>query len=334
MVEFLYGLIKMPALYIGDFQVQLQTVKNTSPALHVMNSSGDVLYADAMLGDCSGAIKVSDGKNIYSIGMKKLVHEITSINSCENIVLTPGCYYVEVRGGRGGDGGNNYGNGVDAITQTYSFSITADTNITVFRGGDGNSGDFGTNDGISTGGSGGASGVPSLFTMNDIVVKSEGGAGGIGASAIDANGVAQNCGGGGGGNANDLSNGLNGYADSSLNNSFFICGGGGGGAPSGRGGQEASSGLYRGAAGENGSLSNAGKGGDAHRLLSEHTGGNGGETISFSCGGQLLYSYGGGGSGAIEAKAMNSINMDGYRGASGSTGSSSTSFVRIFKFGL
>ena len=91
----------MPAINIGDIQIPVQMVQNTTPSLKVMDASGMIYYVDAMMGACPDAVKVSDGENVYSIGTQTLVHEVSGINSCETVSLAPGCYYVEVRGGRG-----------------------------------------------------------------------------------------------------------------------------------------------------------------------------------------------------------------------------------------
>ena len=64
-------------------------------------------------------------------------------------------------------------------------------------------------------------------------------------------------------------------------------------------------------------------------MLSERSGGDGGATLSFSCGGQMLYSYGG-------VQASSNVpyrDVNGGAGGTGSTGASDTSYVRIYKFG-
>lgn len=69
-------------------------------------------------------------------------------------------------------------------------------------------------------------------------------------------------------------------------------------------------------------------------MLSERSGGDGGATLSFSCGGQMLYSYGGGGGGGVQASSnVPYRDVDGGVGGTGSTGASDTSYVRIYKFG-
>lgn len=305
----------MPAIHIGDIQIPVQMVQQTTPSLKIMDATGTVYYADAMAGACPDSVKVSDGTNVYSVGTQYLYYESDSVNSCDTISLPPGCYSVQVRGGRGGAGGGNGGAGMDAVAQTYSFTITQQTDAVVFRGGDGNAGAVNTSGNAASGGGGGASGVASMFAINGAVVMSD-------------------CGAGGGGNAGDMSNALGGYADSGLGNGFFLCGAGGGGAPSGSGGDGASSGAYRADAGGDGTGTGGGDGGAAHRMLSERSGGDGGATLSFSCGGQMLYSYGGGGGGGVQASSnVPYRDVNGGAGGTGSTGASDTSYVRIYKFG-
>ena len=150
----------MPAINIGDIQIPVQMVQQTTPSLKIMDSSGTIYYVDAMPGECPDCLKVSDGTNIYSIGSRHLVHEASGFDSCETVSLAPGCYYVEVRGGRGGDGGNNDGSGADAVMQSYSFTITTTTDVYVFRGSDGNAGGVNIDGNIASGGGGGRPGRP------------------------------------------------------------------------------------------------------------------------------------------------------------------------------
>ena len=110
---------------------------------------------------------------------------------------------------------------------------------------------------------------------------------------------------------------------------------GGGGAPSGNAGVGASAvaNSYGGNPGGVATSDSGGAGGDAWRIVGSTSGGGGGATISFSCAGQTLYSYGGGGGGAIQARMSPGLNLDGGAGASGTTGTSESSFVRIYRFG-
>lgn len=325
----------MPAIYIGDIQIPVQMAQKTTPSLKVMDASGVVYYADAILGACPNAVKVSDGTDVYSIGAKTLVYQADAINSCEMVNLPAGCYFAEIRGGRGGDGGNNAGSGMDAAVQSYSFTITQPTDVYVFRGADGNAGAVNIDGNIATGGGGGASGMPSMLVVGENVIISDGGAGGRGGVASDNSGATYECGSGGGGNGGENANGLNAIAHYTWDYNFLMCGAGGGGAPNGASGvsADALSGGYGGDASDAGSPDSGGRGGDAWRLVSTTTGGAGGASVSMSCAGQTLTSYGGGGGGAVQAKFTLPVNMDGGNGGSGTTGNSETSFVRIFRFG-
>lgn len=325
----------MPAINIADIQIPVQMVQNTTPSLKIMDSSGVVYYADAMMGACPNAVKIYDGENTYSIGAQTLVYESDSFDVCETVTLVPGCYYVEVRGGRGGDGGNNVGSGANATIQSYNFVINQQTDVFVFRGADGNAGGVNTDGNIATGGGGGASGAPSLFAVNDVIIVSDGGAGGRGGLATNNGGQAFECGSGGGGGVGQNANGLNAVAHYTWDYNFLMCGAGGGGAPNGLGGTDASalSGGYGGGASAAASLNSGGAGGNAWRIVGSTDGGAGGATVSFSCAGQNLYSYGGGGGGAVQAKFTLPVNMDGGAGGSGTTGTSDVSFVRIYRFG-
>lgn len=323
----------MPVINIADVQIPVQTVQQTVPSLKIMDSTGTIYYADTMPGACPDAVKVSDGNIVYSIGAQTLYYETSNFNSCETINLEPGCYYVEVRGGTGGDGGNNSGSGADAITKTYSFTILENTSAIVFRGADGAPGTVNIDGDITSGGGGGASGVPSLFAIGDVVIVSDGGNGGRGGFAHKYGGDEQQCGAGGGGNAGDMANGANALVNYVLTDNLFMCGAGGGGAPGGVGGTDAVNGAYRGDAGNAGTQDSGGAGGGAHRVFDSKDGGAGGATVSFSCAGQTLYSYGGGGGGAVEARSFSQVNLEGGNGGSGSINSSDTSMVRIYKFG-
>lgn len=325
----------MPVINIGDIQIPVQMAQKTTPSLKIMDATGTIYYVDAMAAACPNAVKISDGENIYSIGNQTLVYQAENFNSCDTVSLEPGCYYAEIRGGRGGDGGNNADSGGDAQIQTYSFVISQQTDVVVFRGGDGNAGGVNQDDGIFSGGGGGASGVPSMIAVDDDIIVSYGGAGGRGGGGIGHNDNQTDCGRGGGGNAGENSNGSDAIANYTWTNSFLMCGAGGGGAPSGNAGVGASAvaNSYGGNPGGVATSDSGGAGGDAWRIVGSTSGGGGGATISFSCAGQTLYSYGGGGGGAIQARMSPGLNLDGGAGASGTTGTSESSFVRIYRFG-
>ena len=61
------------------------------------------------------------------------------------------------------------------------------------------------------------------------------------------------------------------------------------------------------------------------------TGGIGGATVTYECGGKTAKTYGGGGGGGAYAGAYYTNSLNGGDGGSGSSGSSDTSFVRIYK---
>ena len=124
----------MPAIHIDDIQIPVQMVQQTTPSLKIMDATGTVYYADAMAGACPDSVKVSDGTNVYSVGTQYLYYESDSVNSCDTISLPPGCYSVQVRGGRGGRGGagGRGAGGIDANGDAHDCGA----------GGGGNAGDM------------------------------------------------------------------------------------------------------------------------------------------------------------------------------------------------
>jgi hypothetical protein len=124
---------------------------------------------------------------------------------------------------------------------------------------------------------------------------------------------------------------------------LYGIGGGGGASPNGAG---ATNWQYHYAftngdeyvnAGANGTDERGGKGGDIYACNNPSctsrvsaTGGIGGETIKYECGGQTAKTYGGGGGGGAYSSGY-STAANGGNGGSGSTGSSDTSFVQIYK---
>ncbi len=324
----------MPVLNIGDVQIQVETVQRTTPSLKFMDDTGQIYYVGVREGACPNSLKVSDGNKTYTVGDSTLYFSATSVNSCDTVTLEPGCYNVQIRGGRGGDGGNNAGSGMDGVVQSYNFTIDTETVATYFRGGNGNAGAVKTNSSVYSGGGGGASGADSMFAINGVVTIANGGQGGAGGSGTNYNGVAQNCGGGGGGGTDGdaNANGMNGTANSSLDNSFILCGGGGGGAPSGTGGTGESSGGYSGGDGADATSNTGGTGGNAARLFSSGSGGAGGATVTYSCAGQTLYSYGGGGGGATHTGAWSTRNVNGGAGGSGASSTQSAGIIEIYRF--
>ncbi|MCL1902609.1 MAG: hypothetical protein FWG18_03215, partial [Alphaproteobacteria bacterium] len=324
-------------LYYSGKSISLDTTQQTFPAL-AFNIAGATYYAPLANVTISGLLGVDYNGTTYSVGKWVLHYELAAFNSCVTAQLPPGYYKVELKGGRGGNGGTSGGTGSEASAYvSNSFTLTSDTTISIFRGGDGNSGNNGASGGNagSNGrgaGSGAASGVPSIMVVGGTVYKSEGGGGGRGGDARCYDGSYTGAGGGGGGNAGGNSNGMNAHYYYALTNNMCICGAGGGGSPSGTGGNEASGTGYGGGAAGNGSQSGGAKGGTAWRLVSDNPGGEGGSTQSWSCAGQTLYSYGGGGAGAINLRATSTFNQNGVTGGSGSTGTSTTSYARIYRF--
>ena len=181
----------MPAINIGDFQIMVQTVQQTQPALKFMDSAGVVYYAPVHAGACPNSLVVGDLSNPYTVGDSALIYEATTLDSCQRVSLQAGCYSVEVLGGRGGDGGNNAGSAGDATPETFSFSVSETTDVYVFRGGDGKAGGVNSSGGLYSGGGGGASGVPSFFAVGSNYIISQGGTGGDGSVATKSDGTDQ-----------------------------------------------------------------------------------------------------------------------------------------------
>lgn len=343
MVRFLFGLtdvgVDMPVLSVGDFQIAVDTVQKTEHALKFKDVSGAVYYAPASVGNCPSSLKIKSGDTVYTVGESKLYQEVTSFNSCEKISLIPGCYTVVIMGGRGGDGGHKSGNGGLAVEQVYSFNLTENTDVYALRGGDGNNGGVNSSSDIYSGGGGGASGVPSMFAVGTEYIISQGGAGGNGAGGYDNDGAEQNCGAGGGGFIDGGGNGLEATGTDSWLSDGFVCGAGGGGAVGGTAGAASSGFLYNGSAGSGATDSAGGNGGDSSMsgLLgsSGSTGGTGGANVSYSCGGVMVWSYGGGGGGAVSTGGLfgSGVGVNGGNGGSGGRNTSSSSYVRIYRFG-
>lgn len=336
--------VNAAVLHLGGNTVPLGTAKTTSPALAI-NLSGTTYYAalDSCGADNASGIKINFGGNTYAIasGNWSLITEISVINSCGSQVLQPGRYMVQIRGGTGGNGGSGGGgtgsSGLDATAGEYEFCLTQETTAYAFRGGNGNNGTNGQTGGNAGSGgapgSGGASGAPTMVAVGDNVYKSNGGGGGRGGPAKDyQDNVRNNGAGGGGGIDNPMTDGLsgkNGYV--ALGASYHMIGGGGGGAPNGEGGASDLGNIYGAGAGSPGAVDAGGSGGYAKRMTSTENGGNGGLSVSWVCGGEQLYSYGGGGAGAINLRTGTQFDQVGVAGGSGSTGSSMTSYIRIYK---
>ncbi len=315
-------------------------------ALYITGPGGNIYMA---------ADEVPQGACVMS-GSEELVYEENDINVCNSITLEPGCYRAELRGGVGlkNDECVDFVDLSETSVVSALFSVFEPTEVHVFRGGDGNPGSVkktGTKHGTF---GGGASGVDSLLVVGERVWRAEGGPGNT--CTISYNNSAVNrlysatavAIGNGFGGKSGLS-GANGYRGFRIyKTDTYGVGGGGGGSPSDKGG---TSWQYNNASsypdftvsidpGTDGTPESGGDGGNATSCktykCTEYAsviGGKGGESVSFSCGGQTAISYGGGGGGgAINgAGTSTTLVVNGGDGGSGSTGTSETSFVRIYK---
>jgi hypothetical protein len=301
--------------------------------------------------------EIPPGMCILNNNGTELVYEVpdTEINDCNEIELQPGCYRAELRGGIGLQ--NEYCTSIaeQDFTPTISaiFSINEPTTVYVFRGGDGNPGGVVVNNTDTGAFGGGASGVDSILVVGDRVWRASGGVGKTctesdtlyPVNAASASSSLQNSNGiGGGSTLNNLSHQQRAYLryDRSTQKALYGSGGGGGASPNGTGGTNW---RFHSAfinadeyvnAGTNGSDERGGDGGDIYvcnnlscTSMVAATGGIGGETIEYKCGGQTAKTYGGGGGGGAHASHVETAN--GGNGGSGSTDHSDTSFVRIYK---
>ena len=290
-------------------------------------------------------------------GEEQLVFEATNFNVCNEVVLEPGCYRAELRGGVGGknelcsdvvdfDSGN-----VGAAL----FSLPEKSSVYVLRGGDGNPGEVNTINGYAGTVGGGASGVDSILVVGNRVWRASGGNGktcvGVDGGFLNVNCLSYHTvvrnGNGVGGNYNLIGH-INGYRAYSTNGTFYIFGVGGGGGSGyvGTGGAKwsfSTSFIKEGEfvnAGTDGDDTSGGNGGDISVCATVEctdtvtgVGGRGGKNVYFNCAGQSAVSYGGGGGGAsfYTLHYNNNDAIDGGDGGSGSTGTSDVSFVRIYK---
>lgn len=288
-------------------------------------------------------------------GTEELVYDESGINTCNKITLEPGCYRAELRGGVGQK--NTECVDFVALSETSIvsalFSLSEPTDIYVFRGGDGVAGTVNKYSNKHGTFGGGASGVDSLLIVGDRVWRADGGAGNTctisyNNSAINRlySATAATIGNGFGGKSG-LSGDINAYRGFRVyKTDTYAVGGGGGGAPNDIGGslwQYNTLSSYPGVSvgvGTNGSETSGGDGGDVTSCKTYKctdfmsvNGGVGGKNITFSCGGQTAISYGGGGGGGavFGTGASTTYYTNGGNGGSGSTGTSDTSFVRIYK---
>lgn len=298
--------------------------------------------------------KIPDGMCILNNNGEELVYEATNFNTCNEIVLQPGCYRAELRGGIGLQ--NEYC--LDIVeydltrTESAIFSINEPTTVYVFRGGDGNPGGVNVVNNTYTGAfGGGASGVDSILVVGDRVWRASGGVGKTcakGNKTISINQATVS-------STVPVGNGIGG--GSILNQppiqkrvyyvykqTIYGTGGGGGASPNGAGGTDwqyhhdfINTDEYVNA-GANGTGERAGNGGDVYACnntsctsMMAATGGIGGATVTYECGGKTAKTYGGGGGGGAYAGNYYTKGLNGGDGGSGSSGSSDTSFVRIYK---
>lgn len=332
----------MPVLHIGDIEITAYAQQLTSPALHIKNADGEIYHIAVM----------PVGGGIFDAA-ETLVYEENTINTCQSFELPVGIYRVEMRGGtggkpyacRGGYGTQNFkGDVVSSI-----FKLNEKTVVYALRGGDGNNGAVINSHQIP---GGAASGVDSILVVGNRVIRANGGTGTRCLNWVIR--TPDNTGGHGGSLAQGGAGGI--YPQASMNDggrasdySSVFYSGGGGGAPSGTGGVNAS-GLTCLNAGFDATDSGGGNGGDIQNpyndseTLNYAFGGSGGQNVYFSCGGQNIISYGGGGAGAIcirrvedscETKGIWCVSdcFNGGDGGSGSTGTSNDSFIKIYKIG-
>lgn len=335
-------------LHVGDVELIAREQQITSPSIHVKTHSGDIYHVPVM---------PLDG-GIFD-GTEHLVYEENTINTCQAFELPAGIYRAELRGGSGGKPYRcNSGTGTIRSPGEYVssvFKLNNATTLYALRGGDGNNSPTVTIHQIP---GGGASGVDSILVVGNRTIRANGGPG---AKCMNFNAQSYydgsfalhsgRCAPGGGGNYSDtfINTGGNGY----LRGSGGCAGAGGGSNVYGGGGGGnaiSSSTLMSLGAGTPGTATGGGNGGNATNLLgtsmtkNNAVGGTGGKNVTYSCGGQTAVSYGGGGGGATCALRSESTCerlgawcesdcADGGAGASGSTGTSETSFIKIYKIG-
>ena len=297
--------------------------------------------------------KIPDGMCVLNNNGTELVYEATNFNTCNEIVLQPGCYRAELRGGIGLQNEHCLSIAEQDFTPIISaiFSINEPTTVYVFRGGDGNAGGVNVINNAYTGAfGGGASGVDSILVVGDRVWRASGGAGKTCSTSIS---IKKQINLAGAFTTIAVGNGVGGNSElvqlvsqkrvyGSSNPYIYGFGGGGGASPNGAGGTDWQfhhnfiNGDEYVNAGTNGTGERAGDGGDIYvcnnlscTSMVSATGGIGGATVTYECGGQTAKTYGGGGGGG--AYNINNGVADGGNGGSGSNGTSDTSFVRIYK---
>jgi hypothetical protein len=341
----------MPAIHVNNVDIQVYEQQYTSPTLHVQNTDGKIYHAIVI--PQGGELFDASEKLVYSNAADDLLDSNGAINECQPVTLDAGMYRVELRGGAGGKqsrcrSGLGTTNPV-ANTVSQIFKLPTQTTVYAFRGGDGNDSPTVTGHQIP---GGGASGVDSMLVIDDHAIV---GVGAPSSQCMDALFAAFPFGG----------RAIRFYCQSTPAGTYsienirsthsylqttYVCGGGGGGAPNGLGGGAVSNTKFKATAGTNATSDGGGNGGDAENLMGDSQtqntarGGIGGKNVTYECAGHTAVSYGGGGGGATCALALPSTCeslgvwcysdcADGGNGASGSTGKSDTSYVKIYKIG-
>ena len=332
----------MPVLNFGDVAIPLYTTQMSSPSLKLMDSKGAIYYIPL----------ISEGGCIAT-GTKELFYEETSFNTCKTLTLPAGCYSLEIQGGAGG-GTCNASDDADQMPKfvRYSLRIQEPMEISLFRGGDGKSSEMTSGRGVG----GGASGLASFVVLSNRVVEAAGGNGerctGV-PNAYSVHSTNSHCSvngtyGGAGGTDTQIMN-----APGTGGQSWCSTGGlsvkeiityhapAGGGATAGAKGASrtmADSFVSYISSEANGSSSGGGNGGGLSITYNgnDYTaiGGKGGASVSYTCGGHTIYSHGGGGAGGVCYRVTTDDRIgcfNGADGASGSTNTSSVSFIRIYR---
>ena len=315
--------------------------------LHIMTHNGAIydVVEDIPAGSCIIG------------GTETLVYEASTFNTCQEIRLKPGCYRVEMMGGLGGKNEICKDWAEQMITSPLSGMFTLDTETTVyaFRGGDGMPGTVNKSGSFYGSFGGGASGAASIVVVGDRVFRARGGAGGTcvmigGYTPGQFNSSLSVMGGNGIGGGVDFDDAVwaqracvKDYIYQNGRYLYASFAGGGGGAPSGTGGTTWQDNRDCQPdtvvdAGADGTSSGGGDGGDVTNAYynpddttpKNATGGRGGANVTWTCGGQTITVYGGGGGGGMLNGALRRV-FNGGDGGSGSTGTSNTSYLRIYK---
>ncbi len=315
-------------LHLGDTTIPVYTEKLTERALHIQNSAGTIFYVPLITqGEC------------VATGTETLFYEEQSINTCKQITLEPGCYRIEIRGGDGGTNETIKPPLVSGETKTYTLNLINPTQIHLFRGGDGATAPANEFNSCQRSNNG----VTSFIVTPNKIFDAPGGPASTHSHSTYTTPT---------GLAIDWKclqhiNSNNGFASYTehdpVHNTLTVQAPYGGNAPDGTAGIAYNAHFsenfkYTGGA-KSATSTHGGNGGNMQYItpdgtITSGTGGAGGETISYTCGGHTVYSYGSGGVGAMCYYAENSNEygcLNGGDGASGSTNTSDTSFIKIYK---